>query len=858
MNTIFEKLTHQMTEAVESSLSLALHNKNMEVEPVHFFWALLTNSNSVLNQAFNKMNVDKTAIELDVKSIADKLPKSSSVSKENIRISRNLVQALERGVGEMTKTGDSFLAVDTFILANMKEELFKNILSKYVDMLELTKTFESMRGGQKIESQTADENLESLDKYGIDLTAEAGEGKLAPVIGRDEEINRMMQILIRKTKNNPILLGEPGVGKTALAEGLAQRIYNKEVPLSLQNKRLVALDMSALIAGAKYRGEFEDRLKAVIEEVKKSGNIILFIDEIHTIVGAGAAEGGMDAANILKPALARGELHTIGATTLKEYRKFFEKDTALQRRFQPVTVAEPSINQSLQILRGIKERLEAHHNVTITDSALIAAAKLSERYIGDRFLPDKAIDLIDEAAAELKMQIESEPNVLAAVKREVQELHVEREALKMDENASNEKRLVEIEKELADAEEKKRGLETQFEQEKEVFDAIAKIKQDVEAKRREAELAKNSGDFEKAAAIEYGDIPKLNEEEVALQEKWKMMQKEGVLLKNSVDEDSIAGIVSRWTGIPVNKMLQSEKDKVLHIKDELDKDVIGQEKATFAVSRAIKRNKAGLSDKDRPIGSFMFLGPTGVGKTQTAKTLAKFLFDSQESLIRFDMSEYMEKHAVSRLVGAPPGYVGYDEGGQLTEAVRRKPYSVLLFDEVEKAHPDVFNMLLQVLDDGRLTDNKGVTVDFTNTIIILTSNIASDKIMTMQGDSELDNVVMGELKSKFKPEFLNRLDDIVIFNPLGKDEIAGIVDIFFAEIANKVKERDITLTLSDAAKQLVANVGFDPVYGARPLKRALYEIVEDRLADLILGGEVGEGDVVAFDAEGEEIRVSVN
>ncbi|MEN8146461.1 MAG: AAA family ATPase [Campylobacterota bacterium] len=858
MNTIFEKLTHQMTEAVESALSLALHNKNMEVEPVHFFWALLTNSNSVLNQAFNKMNVDKTAIELDVKSIADKLPKSSSVSKENIRISRNLVQALERGVGEMTKTGDSFLAVDTFILANMKEELFKNILSKYVDMLELSKTFEAMRGGQKIESQTADENLESLDKYGIDLTAEAGEGKLAPVIGRDEEINRMMQILIRKTKNNPILLGEPGVGKTALAEGLAQRIYNKEVPLSLQNKRLVALDMSALIAGAKYRGEFEDRLKAVIEEVKKSGNIILFIDEIHTIVGAGAAEGGMDAANILKPALARGELHTIGATTLKEYRKFFEKDTALQRRFQPVTVDEPSINQSLQILRGIKERLEAHHNVTITDSALIAAAKLSERYIGDRFLPDKAIDLIDEAAAELKMQIESEPNVLAAVKREVQELHVEREALKMDESASNEKRLAEIEKELADAEEKRRGLETQFEQEKEVFDTIAKIKHDVEAKRREAELAKNSGDFEKAAAIEYGDIPKLNEEEAALQEKWKVMQKEGVLLKNSVDEDSIAGIVSRWTGIPVNKMLQSEKEKVLHIKEELDRDVIGQEKATFAVSRAIKRNKAGLSDKDRPIGSFMFLGPTGVGKTQTAKTLAKFLFDSQESLIRFDMSEYMEKHAVSRLVGAPPGYVGYDEGGQLTEAVRRKPYSVLLFDEVEKAHPDVFNMLLQVLDDGRLTDNKGVTVDFTNTIIILTSNIASDKIMTMQGDPDLDNVVMGELKSKFKPEFLNRLDDIVIFNPLGANEILGIVDIFFQEIANKVKERDITLTLSSAAKQLVANVGFDPVYGARPLKRALYEIVEDRLADLILGGEVDEGNTVAFDARGDEISVNIS
>ncbi len=858
MNTIFEKLTHQMTEAVESALSLALHNKNMEVEPVHFFWALLVNSNSVLNQAFNKMNVDKTAIELDVKSLAEKLPKSSSVSKENIRISRNMVQALERGIGEMTKMGDSFLAVDTFILANMKEELFKSILSKYVDMMALSKTFEAMRGGQKIESQTADENLESLDKYGIDLTAEAAEGKLAPVIGRDEEISRMMQILIRKTKNNPILLGEPGVGKTALAEGLAQRVYNKEVPLSLQNKRVVALDMSALIAGAKYRGEFEDRLKAVIDEVKKSGNVILFIDEIHTIVGAGAGEGGMDAANILKPALARGELHTIGATTLKEYRKYFEKDAALQRRFQPVNVAEPSINQSLQILRGIKERLEAHHNVTITDSALIAAAKLSERYIGDRFLPDKAIDLIDEAAAELKMQIESEPNVLAAVKREVQNLHVEREALKMDETASNEKRLGEIEKELADAEEKKRSLETQFEQEKEVFERIAKIKIDIDAKRREADMAKNGGDFEKAAAIEYGDIPKLNNEEKALQEKWKVMQQEGVLLKNNVDEESIAGIVSRWTGIPVTKMLQSEKDKVLHIQDELDKDVIGQQKATFAVSRAIKRNKAGLSDKDRPIGSFMFLGPTGVGKTQTAKTLAKFLFDSQESLIRFDMSEYMEKHAVSRLVGAPPGYVGYDEGGQLTEAVRRKPYSVLLFDEVEKAHPDVFNMLLQVLDDGRLTDNKGVTVDFTNTIIILTSNIASDKIMSMQDDPNLENVVLGELKSKFKPEFLNRLDDIVIFNPLGKEEIVGIVDIFFQEIADKVAERDITLTLSDAAKQLIAKVGFDPVYGARPLKRALYEIVEDRLADLILGGEVSEGSSVEFDAQGDEISVSIS
>ncbi len=858
MNNIFEKLTHQMTEAIESALSLALHNQNSEVEPIHFLWSLLTNSNSVLNQTLNKMNIDKTAIELDVKSAAGKLSKSSSVSKENLKLSRNFVQSLEQGVGEMTKNGDSFLAVDTYIIANLGSEPFKGILGKYTDVMELGKTLEAARSGQKIESQTADETLESLEKYGIDLTAEAAEGKLSPVIGRDEEINRMMQILIRKTKNNPILLGEPGVGKTAVVEGLAQRVYNKEVPLSLQNKRVVTLDMSALIAGAKYRGEFEDRLKAVIDEVKQSGNIILFIDEIHTIVGAGASEGSMDAANILKPALARGELHTIGATTLKEYRKFFEKDTALQRRFQPINLDEPTVNQSLQILRGIKERLEAHHNVTITDSALVAAAKLSDRYIGDRFLPDKAIDLIDEAAAELRMQIESEPHVLSAVKRKVQELQVEREALKMDERASNEKRLEEIAKELADAEEEQRSFESQFSHEKEVFERIASIKGDVEAARREAELAKNSGDYEKAAAIEYGDVPKLREEESTLQENWKAMQASGTLLKNSVDEDAIASIVSRWTQIPVTKMLESEKEKILHVEDELNRDVIGQEKATHAVSRAIKRNKAGLSDKDRPIGSFMFLGPTGVGKTQTAKTLAKFLFDSEEALIRLDMSEYMEKHAVSRLVGAPPGYVGYDEGGQLTESVRRKPYSVVLFDEVEKAHPDVFNMLLQVLDDGRLTDNKGVTIDFTNTIIILTSNIASDKIMSMQGDPELENVVLGELKSRFKPEFLNRLDDIVQFNPLGETQIVSIVDLFFKEIVAKVEERNITLNLSDSAKRLIAEAGFDPVYGARPLKRALYEIVEDRLADLILSGEVGEGSQVDFDAAGGEITVNIH
>ncbi len=858
MSNIFEKLTHNMTEAIESSVSLALHNQNQEVDSLHFLWALLVNSNSLLNQMFNKMNIDKAAIELDVKSLAQKLPKSSSVSKENIKLSKSYVATLENGTGVMTKNGDTYLAVDTYLLANLKKEPFSSILSKYINLMDLEKNIQASRGGAKIESQSSDETLESLEKYGIDLTREAASGKLSPVIGRDEEISRMMQILIRKTKNNPILLGEPGVGKTALVEGLAQKIYNGDVPTSLKNKRVVALDMSALIAGAKYRGEFEDRLKAVIDEVKKSGNIILFIDEIHTIVGAGASEGSMDAANILKPALARGELHTIGATTLKEYRKYFEKDAALQRRFLPINLSEPTVNQSLQILRGIKGRLETHHNVTITDSALVAAARLSDRYIADRFLPDKAIDLIDEAAAELKMQIESEPNALSAAKRKRSELHVETEALKMEKTPANEKRIEEIKKELADVDEKVRSLEAQFATEKEVFEKISSIKMDIEAKKREAQSAKNSSEYNRAAEIEYGEIPALLAEEKRVNENWEKLQEAGTLLKNSVDEEAIASIVSRWTRIPVNKMLQGDKDKILNIEDELNKEVVGQTKATHAVARAIKRNKAGLSDTTSPIGSFLFLGPTGVGKTQTAKTLAKFLFDSPEALIRIDMSEYMEKHSVSRLVGAAPGYVGYEEGGQLTEAVRRKPYSVILFDEVEKAHPDVFNMLLQVLDDGRLTDNKGVTVDFTNTIIILTSNIASDKIINNKNSDELQAMVMGELKQAFKPEFLNRLDDIVIFNALGQEQIMGIVDIFFADISKKVEQRDIELTLTSQAKAYIAEAGFDPVYGARPLKRALYEIVEDRLADLILEGKVEEGSKVTFDAQNGEIKVTVS
>ncbi len=858
MNNIFEKLTNQMRETIESGLSLALHNKNQEVEIVHIIWGLLTNTSSLLNQLLNKMNIDKTAIELEAKSVAAKLPQVSSLTKENIKMGRNVVNSLQKAEGQMSSMGDSFLAVDTWIIANLQETTFKQILGKYVDLTEIKKELESIRGGAKVDSQSSDDNLEALGKYGIDLNKMAIDGKLDPVIGRDEQISRMMQILIRKTKNNPILLGEPGTGKTAIAEGLAQRIVNKDVPTSLMNKKVISLDMSSLIAGAKYRGEFEDRLKAVIKEVQKAGNIILFIDEIHTIIGAGASEGSMDAANILKPALARGELHTIGATTLKEYRKYFEKDAAMQRRFQPVKVDEPSVNEALQILRGIKEKLETHHNVTINDSALVAAAKLSDRYITDRFLPDKAIDLIDEAAAELKMQIESEPTPLSIIKRQISTLEVEKEALKMEKSDKNSSRIGEIEKELADKNEEKRKLENQFENEKKTFNGISALKIQIDELRTKAERAKRESRFEEAAKIEYGDIPALETQIKEYENTWAKMEESGTLLRNFVSEESIASIVSRWTGIPVNKMLTTEKQRILGVEDVLKKEVIGQDEAIHAIARAIKRNKAGLSSDNKPIGSFMFLGPTGVGKTESAKTLARFLFDNEKSLIRFDMSEYMEKHSVSKLVGAPAGYVGYDEGGQLTEAVRRKPYSVVLFDEIEKAHIDVFNILLQVLDDGRLTDNKGVTVDFKNTIIILTSNIGSSKIINIKDKEQRKTEVMGELKGHFKPEFLNRLDDIVIFDALNLEAITNIVDIMFASIAKKVEARNIKISLTPNAKEYIASVGFDPDYGARPLKRALYEIVEDKLAELILEDQVKEGNSVEFDYSYGEIKVKIS
>ncbi|QKF64769.1 ATP-dependent Clp protease ATP-binding subunit [Campylobacter corcagiensis] len=857
-SNVFEILTDQLRGVLESSLSLALHSKNSEVMPLHMLWALSTDSGSLLNQILNKFSISKEALNLEIKSKISNLPTSSNVSKDNLKISRDLLNSFENAKGLMTKLGDSFIAIDTWLLANLNTQSINEILSKFIDLNEFKKELELLRSGRKIDSKTADETMDSLAKFGIDLTDKAREGKLDPVIGRDEELQRVMQILIRKTKNNPILLGEPGVGKTAIVESLAQKIVKNDVPTSLANKKLIALDMSALIAGAKYRGEFEDRLKAVIDEVIKAKNVILFIDEIHTIVGAGASEGSMDAANILKPALARGELHMIGATTLKEYRKYFEKDAALQRRFQPVNVGEPSVNEAIQILRGIKEKLEVHHNVSITDSALVSAAKLSDRYISGRFLPDKAIDLIDEAAAELKMQIESEPFELAKIKREIITLQVEKEALKMEDKEKNQTRLNEIEKELANLNENKNALNSQFENEKKVFSSISEAKKSVDSLKNEAELARRNGDLNKAAEIEYGKIPNKQNEIKSLEEKWNKMQENGTLLKNEVDENLVAGILSKWTGISVTKMLTSEKEKYLHIEEHLKQSVVGQDAALHALARAIKRNKAGLSSANRPIGSFLFLGPTGVGKTESAKALAKFLFDDEKAMIRFDMSEYMERHSVSRLLGAPPGYVGYDEGGQLSEAVRRKPYSVLLFDEIEKAHKDVFNILLGILDDGRATDNKGVVVDFKNTIIILTSNIASSEIMQFGSDKDKrDALVKTALKGYFKPEFLNRLDDIIVFNPLKEENLVKIVDIMFEALNKKLLDREIKANLSDNAKKLIASVGYDPEFGARPLRRAMYELVEDEIAEMILKDEIKSGDEIYIDADDEKIKILV-
>lgn len=852
---IFDKLTNQMRDVLNNAAQFAIRHKNPQIEPIHTLLAMVSDSNLLFYQALEKNNENINNLIQKLTLEISKLPTVNHINPENMSLSKDLNNALQNALALATTEGDSFVGIDSFVRANLDSH-FKPFLQD-IDKLELTNTLKNMRKGAKIDSQSSDDMLETLEKYGIDLTKMATQNSLSPVIGRNEEIERMMQILIRKTKNNPILLGEPGVGKTAVVEGLAIKIAKKEVPLSLQSKRVIALDMTALMAGAKYRGDFEERLKAVVDEVKKNDDIILFIDEIHTIIGAGASEGGMDAANILKPALARGELRTIGATTLKEYRKYFEKDAALARRFQPIPVNEPTQNEALQIMRGIKESLENHHNVSITDNALVESVKLSSRYITNRYLPDKAIDLIDEAAAELKMQIESEPKAISKIKREIETLEVEKVAINLDKSEDQDKKLQEIEEQLVNYKEQLLSLQNTFENEKQIFSNIAKLKSDIESLKRESELARRNGDYAKVGEIEHGKIPKLQDELKDSESKWQDLQKNGSLLRNAVTKESIAEIVSRWTQIPVGKMLESEKEKILHIEENLKANVIGQDEALEAIAKAIRRNKAGLNDMNKPIASFLFLGPTGVGKTESAKALAQFLFDSQKEIIRIDMSEYMQEIDVTKLTGAAPGYIGYEEGGILTEAVKRKPYSVVLFDEVEKAHPKVFNVLLQVLDDGRLTDNKGVVVDFKNTIIILTSNIGSDSILQMTDKEERKRAIDDTLKHFFKPEFLNRLDDKIIFNPLSKNDIRHIIDILITHVQDKLKDKNITLTVTDSMKDYIAESGFDQDFGARPLKRAIQRIIEDKLALLILQDEVKEKGEVVFDIRNNELSVQV-
>lgn len=842
----FNQITDNFAQTIDSSLNLALLNSNPELKEYHLLWSLLSTTNSVLRQALNQLNVEPKALELKMQSLSQTDVKTSGISKQNIKISNTLNNSFQKALGQMSKNGDAFLSTATWLIANIDSFDFADL----VNIKDLKNALQTLSKPVKSKEESTQD---ALQKYGVDLSAKAKEGKLDLVIGRDEEIKRCIQILMRKSKNNPILIGEAGVGKTAIAEGLAQRIANKDVPVSLQNKQIISLDMGLLIAGAKYRGEFEERLKAVVEEVKNDSNIVLFIDEIHTIIGAGATQGAMDASNLLKPALARGELKTIGATTQKEYRKYFEKDQAMQRRFQPVNVNEPSVYEALSIMRGIKEQLENFHKISITDEALVASVELSSRYINDRFLPDKSIDLIDEAASELKVQIESRPAKLDKIMRDTSRLSVEKQALLMQKEGKNQERLKELDKILKELSQEQAALEKQFLLEKDVFNSIGTKKEEIENAKRQAQIAKQNTDYSKAAKIEYSTIPELEKELKILQEKWQGME-EKALLKNSVDKELVAGVVAKWTGIPVQKMLTSEKEKFLRIDEFLKQEVVSQDEAINALSKAIKRSKAGLNDETKPISSFLFLGPTGVGKTQIAKSLAKFLFDDERALVRFDMAEYMEKHAVSRLVGAPPGYVGYEEGGQLTEVVRKKPYSVLLFDEIEKAHLDVFNIMLAILDDGRLTDNKGVTVDFKNTIIILTSNIGSNIIFDIKEKTEQKRLVLQELRSYFKPEFLNRLDDIVIFNSLDLNACENIVKNLLIDLNKRLKQKDLEVVFDQKAINFIAQIGYEPSFGARPLKRALNDTVEDILAQMILKDEAQAGDKIEFFVQDDELK----